>query len=379
MMINRSNYEAFFLDEIEGRLSPDHRELLRRFLQDNPDLAQELEMMGRSMEVLTVPIPPESPRVNFRDSLYQQDFLGEEVRLVPGNETFDGREGLKVPRSVDKSDWNMKLVAYAEGDLTGDEKTAVESRIESDPSVRRDFQLLSHSRLPKERILYPWKAELKRKNGRLTAMRYFSFSAAAAIAVLVMVSLFNSDERSAFEAGLFATKLNALQLKADGSQAIQSDGKVLVSDDMSYQLVQASSDEQSHHPSDEYMAMETEDVQRIQPRTFNPDDFNVSSAHNGLAVASVMEIPENESANTPASVEKEYPSIWEFAERQAKRKIWGDGDYPRENFVSAYAQRTLGYEWGTMPAAIHVEQVNDGGKREFSLQFGRFSYSRVKH
>src|SRR5690606_29990478 len=45
-MITRENYEIYFIDFIDGKLSDDNIELLHQFLDENPDLKEELEDIG---------------------------------------------------------------------------------------------------------------------------------------------------------------------------------------------------------------------------------------------------------------------------------------------------------------------------------------------
>ena len=41
--INRDNYEAYFLDSLEGSLTKEEQLALNQFLEQNPDLKEELE------------------------------------------------------------------------------------------------------------------------------------------------------------------------------------------------------------------------------------------------------------------------------------------------------------------------------------------------
>jgi len=45
MIINRNNYEAIVIDYLDGNLSPAQVELLMAFLNQNPDIAEEVEIM----------------------------------------------------------------------------------------------------------------------------------------------------------------------------------------------------------------------------------------------------------------------------------------------------------------------------------------------
>ena len=49
--INRNNYEEYFLDFLEGNLSPSENDLLMSFLNSNPDLKEELELLNELPEI----------------------------------------------------------------------------------------------------------------------------------------------------------------------------------------------------------------------------------------------------------------------------------------------------------------------------------------
>jgi len=54
MTINRNNYEAFIIDFIDGNLSPALRDELLVFLNQNPDIADEID--GIDGLILTPPL-----------------------------------------------------------------------------------------------------------------------------------------------------------------------------------------------------------------------------------------------------------------------------------------------------------------------------------
>ena len=59
MNINRNNYEVFFMDHLDGKLSPPLEQELRAFLVLNPDLAIEFEDVQSSVQTL----PTHSPDI----------------------------------------------------------------------------------------------------------------------------------------------------------------------------------------------------------------------------------------------------------------------------------------------------------------------------
>ena len=56
MEINRSNYEIWFIDWMDGKLNPQQELILRRFLIDNPDLREEsADLSSLFIEPLKMP------------------------------------------------------------------------------------------------------------------------------------------------------------------------------------------------------------------------------------------------------------------------------------------------------------------------------------
>jgi len=51
-MINRSNYEVWFIDYADGQLSPDQVAEMLLFLEENPDLKNEFSLF----EQVTLPV-----------------------------------------------------------------------------------------------------------------------------------------------------------------------------------------------------------------------------------------------------------------------------------------------------------------------------------
>src|SRR6185436_9659089 len=94
-MINRSNYEAFFLDFHEGNLSEAEKRDVVAFVESNPDLAEEFES-------------------------FKLIFVEQSEGLK-----FPGKENLKK-NTINVNNYKTWLVAFVEDDLKQDEKTEVE-------------------------------------------------------------------------------------------------------------------------------------------------------------------------------------------------------------------------------------------------------------
>lgn len=152
MKINRLNYEAFFLDHIEGRLSPEQEIELMEFLFLNPDLAAEL-------------------------TDYESVYLDKEKIIFQGKSGIKKKKGELTPVT--------QLIALMEGDLAPDEVAELKKKIRSDEYLRVQSELLLKTKLvPDLNIRFPNKTKLKHRAKVLYIWRY-----AAAAAAIVVIGL----------------------------------------------------------------------------------------------------------------------------------------------------------------------------------------------
>jgi hypothetical protein len=162
MKITRENYEIWFLDYLEERLTPEEQELVRLFVLDHPDLAEELEAF--------VPL------------------LTSDEKLV-----YPYKEQLKRSPFEDDSYLEHQLIAAMEGDLEEQEQLKLDQWLATRPEHRDVAQLLYQCRLHSDpAILFPHKGRLKKKT---TLTGNFSRIAAAAAVLLLALLLFYPREK----------------------------------------------------------------------------------------------------------------------------------------------------------------------------------------
>jgi len=161
MDINRDNYEAYFLDFAEGRLSAEQEELLYRFLKFNPDLADEMELLE---------IQP----------------------LQPGTEVCPSREKLKMvfpgkDEDITDANFDMYCIARLENDLQPEEEERLDKYLEENPLKQVDYKYYQSTKLIKKEIPFPGKSHLKKHKTRtLTAIVRVSFATAAAVLLFLL-------------------------------------------------------------------------------------------------------------------------------------------------------------------------------------------------
>ncbi|WEK36607.1 MAG: hypothetical protein P0Y53_03760 [Candidatus Pseudobacter hemicellulosilyticus] len=156
MNIDRYNYEEYFLLYIDNELSAEERAQVEAFVQQHPDLAEELAMFQQSV-------------------------------FLPGDEelpAFTGKQSLLKPEnSIDDSNCEAYFVQYGDDELSNQEKAQVEEFVYRNPRHQADFEGIQQARLsPDPMIVYPDKSSLYRgdKQRRIFPLRRWQYAAAAA-------------------------------------------------------------------------------------------------------------------------------------------------------------------------------------------------------
>ncbi len=159
MKITEWNYEAYLLDRMEGTLTAREEEELERFLREHPELQEEWE------EAL-------------------------EIRLVPPEESFRGKESLKRPdpsfASVDERNVEDAIIASYEGLLNSSQQETLERYLAAHPEAKALHRLYGKITLQPSREEYPRKDALYHKR----RMRPLWFFPAAAAGVALLAALF---------------------------------------------------------------------------------------------------------------------------------------------------------------------------------------------
>lgn len=138
MKINRNNYEVWFLDYFEGRLSPEQVKELMAFLDLQYDLKEEFD----SFENISLP-PAKKIVFESKDVLKKVSIIGV--------------------GSINEKNYNDFFIAYNESDLSEEDKNNVLQFVEKNPSVKKDFDLFCKIKAESDTtIIYPAKQNLKK-------------------------------------------------------------------------------------------------------------------------------------------------------------------------------------------------------------------------
>jgi hypothetical protein len=162
MEINRENYERYFIDYLDGKLTGTGKEDLLDFLGKNPDLMEELKSL-------------------------------ENMVLVPAEEVYPGKPLIRKTLIALMNKKNLSFdelcAASLEGDLPDNENGILISFLKRDEIHRREFDLLKKTILVADTtVTYPDKRVLKHVTfAQRIRIFYITVSAAAAILLTILL------------------------------------------------------------------------------------------------------------------------------------------------------------------------------------------------
>lgn len=159
MNINRNTYEEFFLLYVDNELSQAERRQVEAFIEENPDLRPELDMLH------DVVLRPEEPATFNKDVLFRHNF------------------------PVTELNYEEYFVLYGDDELTREEKEYVEQFVYRHPQHQAEFEVILRSRmLVDNSIVHPDKESLYRyekKERPVVYMQWMKIAVAAAILLFV--------------------------------------------------------------------------------------------------------------------------------------------------------------------------------------------------
>jgi hypothetical protein len=151
--IHLGNYEEFFILYMDNELSEGQVKMVDEFLEAHPDLKAEFQML------MSTKLPLE-------------EFSFDKAALMADN--------MKLS-SVDE-----ELLLYIDNELPADEKKKLELELVSNNDYRLQHKVLLQTKLdPSEKIVYPNKKELYRREERVVSIKIWMRVAAAVIVIAV--------------------------------------------------------------------------------------------------------------------------------------------------------------------------------------------------
>jgi len=166
MKIDRSNYEMWLIDWIDGNLDESQVAVLLVFLSENPDIQEEFYEMS-------------SFRVNAPDDSYNQ-----KANLK------------KTPHDITEFQFEYLCVAWLEDDLSKLQKEEIKEITDHDAQKKRIFELIQKTRLMPGEILYPHKKSLLKRSIPPIIIRLSVLGLSAAAIIALVITFFFSSPRS---------------------------------------------------------------------------------------------------------------------------------------------------------------------------------------
>jgi hypothetical protein len=165
MKITRENYEPFFLDFLEGNLKVDQIDQFLDFLNQNPDLKEELQLFE------SINIPEEQMVFSEKSELYRG--IGDEKS---GNEN--------------------RIIAYLEGDLKSEDRILFEDELAVNPGLEKEYNLFGKTRLfPDKSVTFTEKHKIHRKTGTTILVNWMARIAALILILWGINSIFQSENK----------------------------------------------------------------------------------------------------------------------------------------------------------------------------------------
>jgi len=159
MQIDRSNYEIWFIDWLDGKLNSLQVEELKLFLDQNQDLREELNDL--------------TP-----------------LNLVASHFSFRYKARLKKsPSDISPSQFEYLCAAYLENDLTNSQQTELREIVNADPDKKKTFDLIQKTILAPVSISYKHKSLLLKLTTlqKVIRLSVIGLSTAAAISLIIII------------------------------------------------------------------------------------------------------------------------------------------------------------------------------------------------
>lgn len=158
-IINLGNYEEYFILYMDDELNAEQKRMVEDFLQKNPQLQSELDIL------LSTKLPVEE--ITFAN---KEDLMSSQMK----SETVD-----------------ENLLLYLDNELNTEERSRVETQLQSDAAYLLQYNSLLQTRLdPSDVIAYPNKKELYRHSGGIISFTTWMRIAAAIILIATAAILF---------------------------------------------------------------------------------------------------------------------------------------------------------------------------------------------
>src|SRR5690606_8041894 len=156
MEINRNNYEEYFILYMDNELTAEERAVVEAFAEANPDLKSELALL------LQTKLPTEDISIPNKEDLFRYS----------------------TEKSITLHNYEHYFILYLDQELDKTERKEVESFLNTNPSLLKEFEMLKKSKLTPETIPFPDKQSLYKQveePRKVITMRWWRIAAAAVL------------------------------------------------------------------------------------------------------------------------------------------------------------------------------------------------------
>ena len=189
MKIDRSNYEVWLIDWLDGKLDDVQIQKIQSFLKKNPDLREEYEDLGS-------------------------------ITLNPRNDAFPDKNHIKkTADNLNESQFEYLCAAYLENDLLPDQISELNEALSSQVR-RRSFELIQRMKLIPPVVHYKRKHRLIKTTltAKIIRLSVAGLSAAAIVAIALFV--FNPEPAD------YTLSAKTAQVKTESPEAVEEPGSV---------------------------------------------------------------------------------------------------------------------------------------------------------
>jgi hypothetical protein len=159
MQIDRSNYEIWIIDWLDGNLNSSQVEQLNFFLDQNRDLREEFNDLTKS-------------------------------KLLPPDISFQNKKILKkTPSDISQAQFEYMCAAYLEDDLTTNQKEEVDEIVKKNAALKKTFDQFQKTIIIPEKISYKHKNLLLKQTTykKVIWLSVKGISIAAAISLIIVL------------------------------------------------------------------------------------------------------------------------------------------------------------------------------------------------
>jgi hypothetical protein len=165
MIPDRTNYEIWLIDYLDGNLDTLQIEQLMSFLQENPDIKEELNEI-------------------------------EQYIIKPDSNSFLRKNNLKKSVSdISESQFEYLCIAASENDLSDQETAELEEIIAESPEKRKTYELIQKLKLVAPDVEYRRKFKLRKVTDVQRIVRFSAIVLSAAATIAIMILLYNISFR----------------------------------------------------------------------------------------------------------------------------------------------------------------------------------------